>query len=74
MTKALDIAFRIGLGLFLIGGFALVLAQAAALAAGAGPAVVSAAETIGPAVYTAAGVTGIIAFIRSYLEKWESGD
>ncbi|MFC3995615.1 hypothetical protein ACFOVU_06805 [Nocardiopsis sediminis] len=74
MTRALDIAFRIGLGLFLIGGFVLVLAQAAALAAGSGTAVVSAAETIGPAVYATAGITGIIAFIRSYLENWQSGD
>ncbi|RCV49182.1 hypothetical protein [Marinitenerispora sediminis] len=74
MTRALDIAFRIGLGLFLVGGVALVAVQAAGLAAGSAALVTSAAESLGPAVYTAAGVTGIIAFVRSYLERWGGDD
>ncbi|WP_067964263.1 hypothetical protein [Nocardiopsis trehalosi] len=74
MTRALDIAFRVGLALFLTGGVLLVAVQAAGLAAGSAPLVAAAAERIGPVVYALAGATGIVAFVRSYLEGWDSGD
>ncbi|MFC7328329.1 hypothetical protein [Marinactinospora rubrisoli] len=74
MTRTLDFAFRIGLGLFVIGGVALVAVQAAGLVAGSAALVTSAADSLGPAVYTVAGITGIIAFLRSYLEKWGGDD
>lgn len=74
MTRALDIAFRIGLALFLLGGIVLVAVQVVGLVAGSAPVVVTAADVVGPVVYTAAGITGIIAFVRSYLENWTSGD
>ncbi|PSK90473.1 hypothetical protein CLV63_1227 [Murinocardiopsis flavida] len=74
MIRALDIAFRIGLALFLLGGIVLVAVQVVGLVAGSAPVIVTAAEAVGPAVYTVAGLTGIIAFIRSYLENWSSGD
>ena len=50
MTRALDIAFRVGLALFLTGGVLLVAVQAAGLAAGSAPLVAAAAERIGPVV------------------------
>ena len=74
MTKALDVAFRAGLALFLLGGMAVVAIQAVGLVAGSAGVAISAAETIGPAVYTVAGITGVIAFIRSYVEGWKPGD
>ncbi|GAB3445586.1 hypothetical protein GCM10027570_15900 [Streptomonospora sediminis] len=74
MTRALDYVFRVGLAAFLLGGGALVAVQAAGLVAGSAGLVTAAAETVGPVVYAAAGITGVIAFIRSYVEGWQPGE
>lgn len=74
MTRVLELLFRCCLVLFLLGGFAIVLTQAAGVVVGSQHVVVSAAEIVGPPTYALAGVTGLLGFVLAYLRGWDTSD
>jgi hypothetical protein len=66
--------FKIGVVLFLALGVVVVLAQAAGLVAGNPGLVSGAVSALGMAMTVAAGVTGLLGFLMSYLFHWQAGE
>lgn len=74
MKRGLDVAFRVSLVLFLVGGALLVAVQAIGLAAGSGSLIAEAARRLGPLTYALASVSGLLGFARGYVEEWTQTD
>ena len=74
MKYVLNVAFRVSLALFLLGGMLLVALQAIGLVAGSGSLVIETARRLGPPTYALASVSGLLGFARSYLEEWKLTD
>ena len=72
MRRALDVAFRISLALFLAGGVLLVAIQAIGIVAGSGSVISEAATRLGPSTYALASICGVLGFVRGYMEGWTS--
>ncbi|MGP3957690.1 hypothetical protein ACTWPT_16945 [Nonomuraea sp. 3N208] len=70
MKRLTMVLFKIGLVLFLVLGVSVVLAQAAGLVAGSPGLVSGAVSALGLAMTVAAGVTGLLGFVMSYLFHW----
>lgn len=74
LKRATMTLFKIGLVVFLALGVTVVLAQAAGLAAGDPGLVSGAVSSLGTAMTVAAGVTGLLGFVMSYLFRWQAGE
>ncbi|TMR20798.1 hypothetical protein ETD86_17540 [Nonomuraea turkmeniaca] len=74
MKRLTMVLFKIGLVLFLALGVAVVLAQAVGLVAGSPGLVSGAVSALGLAMTVAAGVTGLLGFVMSYLFHWTGGE
>lgn len=74
MKSVTMILFKIGLVLFLTLGIAVVLVQAVGLVAGSSGLVSGAVSALGMAMTVAAGVTGLLGFVMSYLYHWKAGE
>jgi hypothetical protein len=74
LKRATMTLFKIGLVVFLALGIAVVLAQAAGLVAGDPGLVSGAVSSLGMAMTVAAGVTGLLGFVMSYLFHWKAGE
>ncbi|TLS40393.1 hypothetical protein FE633_41695 [Streptomyces montanus] len=69
--RALQLLFRLSVIGFLTGGFLIVIGQALGLALGDAGWVAAVEEHAGPAVFIVAGVSGLLAFVLSYLTTEE---
>ena len=74
MRRLTMILFKSGLVLFLALGVVLVLTQAAGLIAGSPGLVSGAVAVLGPPMTVAAGVTGLLGFVMSYIFPWKTGE
>lgn len=74
MRRLTMVLFKIGLVLFLALGVVLVLAQAAGLIAGSPGLVSGAVAALGVPMTVAAGVTGLLGFVMSYVYHWKTGE
>ncbi|MBF8188205.1 hypothetical protein ITP53_21220 [Nonomuraea sp. K274] len=66
--------FKIGVVAFLALGVIVVLTQAVGLIAGDAGLVSGAVSMLGTAMTVAAGVTGLLGFVMSYLFHWKAGE
>ncbi|MFC4121039.1 hypothetical protein [Nonomuraea zeae] len=74
-VKSLIMAlFKAGVVLFLALGVVVVLAQAVGLVTGNPGLVSGAVSMLGMAMTVAAGVTGLLGFLMSYLFHWQTGE
>ncbi|SEH01867.1 hypothetical protein SAMN05444920_122118 [Nonomuraea solani] len=74
MKNLIMVLFKIGVVLFLALGVIVVLVQAAGLVAGSPGLVSGAVSALGMAMTVAAGVTGLLGFVMSYLFHWQTGE
>ncbi|MFE6160574.1 hypothetical protein ACFQ7F_16870 [Streptomyces sp. NPDC056486] len=68
-TRLFPFLFRLSVIAFLIGGVVIVLGQAAGIALGDAAWVTAVEEHAGPPTCIAASVSGLIAFLLSYVKK-----
>lgn len=69
MSRLVDAVFRVSLVVFLLLGCALVLLQLVGVIGLSSGLVVGASERLGPPAFMAAGVTGVLAYVLSYLRS-----
>ncbi|MQA10700.1 MAG: hypothetical protein GEU98_19530 [Pseudonocardiaceae bacterium] len=74
ITRVLDVGFRICLALFVLGGLAMVLGQAAGLLTGSGELVEGVVDWLGPPTFVLASVAGLAGFGLAYLKGWDTTD
>ncbi|MFC4010496.1 hypothetical protein ACFOY2_24935 [Nonomuraea purpurea] len=74
MKNLTMILFKIGVVLFLALGVVVVLTQAVGLVVGDPGLVSGAVSALGMAMTVAAGVTGLLGFVMSYIFQWKSGE
>ncbi|MFJ8924941.1 MULTISPECIES: hypothetical protein [unclassified Streptomyces] len=68
-VRTLQFLFRLSVIGFLAGGFVVVIAQALGIALGDAGWVAAVGENAGPPTFITASVSGLLAFILSYVDK-----
>ncbi|MEU0840076.1 hypothetical protein ABZ370_11455 [Streptomyces sp. NPDC005962] len=66
-TNVFTVLFRLGVLVFLLGGLCIVTGQALGLMLGDAAWVEGVATTAGPPTFIAAGVTGLLAYVLTYV-------
>ncbi|WP_051871332.1 hypothetical protein [Streptomyces sclerotialus] len=72
-VRPLQVLFRLSIIAFLTGGFVIVTGQALGIALGDAGWVTAVEEHAGPATFIAAGISGLLAFLLSYLKEDTAG-
>ncbi|MFI0816779.1 hypothetical protein ACH4TX_09735 [Streptomyces sp. NPDC021098] len=73
-TRLIKILFRLGVLAFLLGGLCIVVGQALGLVLGDAAWVNDVASAAGPPTFITAGVTGLLAYVLTYVRPEESAE
>ncbi|MBZ4016587.1 hypothetical protein [Streptomyces purpurogeneiscleroticus] len=72
-VRSLQFLFRLSIIAFLAGGLVIVTGQALGIALGDAGWVAAVEEDAGPSTFISAGISGLLAFVLSYLKDEKTG-